>query len=118
MSPRRSVGERQRSGEGLVEHHAECPNIGAVIHVGKLECLLRSHVVGRSQETDAGELAIRLTVGQLHQPEIDEFRLNAAVDGQEKIERFEIAMHDSLVVRGRETMSDGQHDLPAYSGMS
>ena len=50
-------------------------------------------------------------MGQLHQPEIDEFRLDSAVDGQEEIERFEIAMHDSLVVRGREAVSDRQHDL-------
>src|SRR5207249_1753300 len=113
---RRAAGERAPTGDHLVEDRAEREDVGAVIGVLPLH-LFRRHVGYRSHDGAAQRLEgrrIRASslpwrnhgriAHQLGDAEVDD--LQAALDRDEQVLRFEIAVHDSLGVRRRQAAGE------------
>ncbi len=91
-------------GEGLVEHHAERPDVGAEIDALAPLGLLRGHVVGRAEH--AARARQRRVIGpvqrhRLGDTEIDDLEDDPAVLelGEEQVGRLDVAVEDAGLVR-------------------
>ena len=86
--------ERQTTGRHLIEHHAEGPDIGAM--VGLVAQRLLGRHVGRGADGCALAGQLRRRRGQLRQAEIHHD--GAALGGDHDVGRFDVAMDGAVVV--------------------
>ncbi|MEZ5977883.1 MAG: hypothetical protein R3F34_06675 [Planctomycetota bacterium] len=108
--------ERLRSGQQLVEQHAERVHVGARVDVDLAEArLLGRHVLRRAD--DLAELGVRrrpaqLAPHRLRDPEVDHLRDRRAVDLlHEDVRRFEVAVDHALAVRVLHGEADRTEEL-------
>ena len=105
------AAERDLAREHLEQQHAERIDVGAVIDLDLPLALLGGHVIGRPHHRTGARLVADLLVGQrqLREAEVehlDEVTARAAVVAQEDVLGLEIAVDDSLLVRGVQRVRD------------
>ena len=130
MRPKRSTESNGRAesgleqplaGEHFVEHHAEGPDVGAFVYRLAFG-LLGRHVGGGAEDhaglgrgSGDGGRVIRLNHGrsaQLGEPEIQNLYRSFGRDLH--VSRLQVAMHDSLLVRGFERIGDLPRDIDRF----
>ena len=109
------AAEGQGSGQHFVEHNADGPQVGTVVH-DETFGLFGRHVgggtEGRSELGDAGR------AGKLRQAEVHD--LGAAALGDHDVRRLDVAMHDAEVVslvQAFENLDDQPHGVACRQGL-
>ncbi len=101
------TGERDLSGQHLVEHDAERVDVGLLVDVHALRLLGRD-VVGRAEHR-AGLGHPALDVERAGDAEVGDLRLAVAV--QQDVLRLDVAMDETVAVREREPARDLDRQL-------
>jgi hypothetical protein len=97
--------------EHFVQHQAVRKNIGPLVHRFPLG-LFRRHIRGRPHDCPGlccghGVLFFGRRLLHFGQPKVQQLD---PIDADQNVSRFQIAMHDSLVVRGLQSIRDLQRD--------
>ena len=105
--PRR---EQRRAGQHEVRESAERVDVGLGPDRAR-RALLRRPVQRRAEHLlVVGEPRQSFVGGELREPEIDDLRARRIAVREQHVRRFEIAMHDPLVVRERERLGELEQD--------
>ena len=106
LPDRLQVTVRRGPGQGLVEHDAERPDVGAVIEVLLAARLLGRHVEGRSEHGAGAREAAALGDGELVGLDLGDAEVQQLDDDvavlalrEEEVGRLDVPVHDARLVR-------------------
>lgn len=108
LGRRRKATDRELAGQHLVEDDAQRVNVGAVVHVGRVLDLLGRHVMRRPHHLSR----LRQTrpvcrTGEKREAEVGDLRRTRSIE--QDVLRFDISMHDALIVGVLQRRTDARH---------